>query len=166
MAAVLVVGYGNPLRGDDGLGWQAAQQLTTLPWQRDVDVVACHQLTPELSEPVSQAALVIFIDAAQDGLPGLMTERWIVPDAVGPAAFSHHLTPARLLACALALYGTCPAAVMLSVAGADFGPSEALSPAVQPVLPRVVARVRALVMSEPTTNEALHREAHAANKSR
>jgi len=27
MARVLILGYGNPLRSDDGLGWQVAVQL-------------------------------------------------------------------------------------------------------------------------------------------
>ena len=27
MARLLIIGYGNPLRGDDGLGWRAAEDL-------------------------------------------------------------------------------------------------------------------------------------------
>ena len=29
MTRVLVIGYGNPLRGDDGLGWEIASGLAT-----------------------------------------------------------------------------------------------------------------------------------------
>ena len=165
MAATLIIGYGNPLRGDDGLGWHAAQQLASLRELHDIDIVACHQLTPELAEPVSQAALVIFVDAAQEGAPGMFTERWIAPDPAGLMAFSHHLTPARLLACALTWYGTCPTAVVLSVAGAYFGCSEALSPPMLTALPRVVACVWVLALSDHMTNEATHRVALVPNKS-
>lgn len=155
MAVTLVIGYGNPLRGDDGLGWHVAQQLTALPRPHDLHILACHQLTPELAEPVSQAALVIFIDATPEGVPGLLTCRWIGADPGAPTTFSHYLTPASLLACAQALYGTCPTAAVLSVAGICFGCSERLSPAMRTALPEVVARVRALAMAEHTAQKPL-----------
>ena len=62
MARALIIGYGNPLRGDDGLGWRAAEQLAEIIPQSEAEVIACHQLTPELAEPISRARLVIFID--------------------------------------------------------------------------------------------------------
>jgi hypothetical protein len=47
---VLIVGYGNPLRGDDGLGWRAAERLRTVIQDAGVEILALHQLTPELME--------------------------------------------------------------------------------------------------------------------
>ena len=69
MPRTLIIGYGNPLRGDDGLGWQVASELAKCV-DALISVVAVHQLTPELAEPVSDADLVIFVDSSCDGEPG------------------------------------------------------------------------------------------------
>ncbi|WP_293061653.1 hydrogenase maturation protease [Okeania sp. SIO2B3] len=61
MAKILVIGYGNTLRSDDGAGQGVAELVAEwkLPNVRSLPV---HQLTPELAEPISQAELVIFVD--------------------------------------------------------------------------------------------------------
>ena len=70
MARILVFGYGNPMRSDDGLGWQMAVELFRTNRSPDVEVLPCHQLTPELAPVVSRADTVIFIDCEQGGNPG------------------------------------------------------------------------------------------------
>ena len=55
----LVIGYGNSLRGDDGAGPYAARLLQNMNDEGGWDIVACHQLTPELAETISRASLVI-----------------------------------------------------------------------------------------------------------
>jgi hydrogenase maturation protease len=153
MAQVLIIGYGNPLRGDDGLGWHAAYQCAAVLPRVAVNVVACHQLTPELAEPISQADLVIFLDADAQGPPGRLSCRGVVAQASASGVFSHHLTPQTLLACAQGLYGSSPTAVVLSISGACFGYGECLSPTVHAALPGVLQHVRALVAAvEPGGN--------------
>jgi hydrogenase maturation protease len=58
----LVIGYGNSLRGDDGVGPLVAEQVAewNLP---DVRSLSVHQLTPELASEMALAKTVIFIDA-------------------------------------------------------------------------------------------------------
>jgi hydrogenase maturation protease len=59
---VVVIGYGNTLRSDDGAG----QQVATLveDWQLpQVRSLAVHQLTPELAAELATAQMVIFVDA-------------------------------------------------------------------------------------------------------
>jgi hydrogenase maturation protease len=142
----LVIGYGNPLRADDGLGWIVAQQLRRdLTYHRvpaDVVVLAEHQLTPELAEPIGRARLVVFVDARQGNRPGHIACRAVVPAGDGPRAFSHEVDPPSLVALARLLYGACPTAVMVSVDGDDFGYGLALSPVVQAAVRPVVERVR------------------------
>lgn len=145
MAQVLIIGYGNPLRGDDGLGWQAAQQCAAVLPPLLVNVMACHQLNPELAEPLSRANLVIFLDADAGEPPGRLSCRNLVAQPAEAGAFSHNLTPQALLACAQALYGGSPEAVVLSISGAFFGYSECLSPVVSAVLPELLQYVQALV---------------------
>ena len=63
-AGVLVVGYGNPLRSDDGIGWHAADLLATDPRLAGAQVLTHHQLAPELAEDISRASLVVLVSAA------------------------------------------------------------------------------------------------------
>ena len=66
----LIIGYGNPLRGDDGVGWEVASRLAVIIPSEAAHILTVHQLTPELAESVSEADLVIFIDASDVGEPG------------------------------------------------------------------------------------------------
>jgi hydrogenase maturation protease len=140
---VLIVGYGNSLRSDDGFGWQAAERLADLIDDPDVDVRALHQLTPELAEPLSQAGYAIFLDAAREGTPGELRTQRLEPEP--PGASTHHLTPAGLLALARELYGHAPAAVLLTAAGATFEFGATLSEVMEAALGEVCGRVLALL---------------------
>jgi hydrogenase maturation protease len=145
MARVLIIGYGNPLRGDDGLGWHVAIQcVREFDWH-EVEVEACHQLTPELAEEASHARLIIFVDAELNGSPGQIKERDIEPDTSSPPTFSHSLTPAELVACAHALYGTTPLAHLITVTGQCFEYTESLSEAVTQSMDKVMKKIRALI---------------------
>ncbi len=144
MAKVMVIGYGNPLRTDDAIGWRAAGDLSQLA-DKDVEIVACHQLNPEMAEPVSQAKLVVFIDACTDGAPGKLSRCEVQPAAFEPDMMSHHLDPASLLACARELYGKAPKAVVICVTGECFGYGRELTATVERVLPGVVELTRNLI---------------------
>jgi hydrogenase maturation protease len=144
---VLVAGYGNPLRGDDGVGQYIALKLSERFPQPQVECVASHQLMPEVVEAVSRAGFVLFIDADATLPAGKANERKVepLPDA---GAFTHHVTPAGLLAGARALYGVYPPALLVSVGVADFEYGESLSPAVVAALPALTARLAALIERE------------------
>jgi hydrogenase maturation protease len=145
MARIFIIGCGNPLRGDDGLGWRAAESLAAALRKSNVAIVMRHQLTPELADPISRAALVIFIDATQQGPAGTVFCQSIIP-AVEPAgAFSHQLTPRALLSWSRDLYGLCPEAVVFCVSGRSFDCGEELSPAVASALPQLIERICAFV---------------------
>lgn len=142
---MLIIGYGNPLRTDDGLGWRAAYRLAASLKDAPVEALAVHQLTPELGESIRGAGLVIFIDASHEGQPGTWTCAPVERDATPSPALVHHLTPARLLAYAQALFGASPPALMISVTGASFGYGEKLTRRVEAVLPGVIRHARARV---------------------
>ena len=78
-AGSLIVGYGNSLRTDDGVGWHAAGLLATDPRLEGAQILARHQLTPELAADISQASLVVLVDAASAGDPGSVSVRRIRP---------------------------------------------------------------------------------------
>ena len=140
-ARILVIGYGNPLRGDDGAGFEAAERLRGTIADPDVEVLAVHQLMPELMEPASAARRVIFIDAATGSEPGEIRERPVEATAPSNASFTHHLTPESLLAGARALYGRAPEAWLISIGGADFSCTMELSETVSQRIDTLIAAV-------------------------
>src|SRR2546430_17105907 len=56
---LLIIGFGNPLRGDDDLGPRVARELR----MRGLPALDAHQLTPELAEAVSRVELAGVIDS-------------------------------------------------------------------------------------------------------
>lgn len=129
MARVSVLGYGNPLRSDDGLGWRVAVELFRANTSPDVLAVPCHQLTPDLAETASMAETVIFVDSTRKGEPG-ETRCEELRSQSGPAPFTHDLSPAALLALAAELFGVCPKAYLFTICGECFEPGESFSASV------------------------------------
>lgn len=146
---VLVVGYGNPLRGDDGIGWHAAELLATDPRLDGARVLAHHQLAPELAEDISRASLVVLVDASVEGDPGAIRVRTVEPRPAAQTTWSHHLDPRTLAGLAEALYGPVPPVVVVSVAAGSFAEGGGLSSAVERALPEVVEVVAGVVAGQP-----------------
>ena len=144
----LIIGIGNPLRNDDGLGWNLASELSSELQRDDVRVLATHQLMPELSELVSRADRVLFIDAARIGDPGTLRCQKVLPVALA-ARHSHALSPATLLSMAERVYGRCPAAYLLTIAGDSFDIGESLSKSVSKALPALRAQLHRLIDIDP-----------------
>jgi hydrogenase maturation protease len=137
MPGTLIIGYGNPLRGDDGLGWQVAGELAKCV-DALISVVAVHQLTPELAEPVSDADLIIFVDASCDGEPGSWRCESIRPESETSQVYAHYFTPASLLGYANAIFNAKPTALLISAAAGSFDYGEVLTPSVAAVVPQMV----------------------------
>lgn len=141
MPRILIVGYGNPLRCNDGVGWHAAEELSRRLSAEDAEIIICHQLTPELADQASRADVAFFIDAARDGLAGELTCDALVPEAAA-FSFTHELPPAAVLKLARELYGRCPQAFAVSLCGECFDHGEKLSAKVAESLPRLVELVQ------------------------
>ena len=159
MARVLIIGYGNPLRCDDGLAWRAIETLSQSGLPSDVELLTRHQLTPELAFLASQAETVLFLDS------GVSTqESGIRCEPVAPATqvtiFSHEFPPATILALAKELYGKAPQAFMVSLRGECFHHGETLSPGVLEGLPEFVRIVAGLIGKaiepHPVPQDSLH----------
>lgn len=145
MDKTVVVGIGNPLRGDDGAGWAVVEALLANP-TAGVTAVSTHQLLPELLDLIRDAAQVIFVDASVVGEPGTIKTTAVQPAADGPAA-SHQLHPAVLLALGIELYGCMPPAHLITLTGQDFGYHEQLSPSVQQAIPQVLDLIEEVVQA-------------------
>lgn len=134
-----IIGYGNPLRGDDGFGFAAAERLQRTIHDPEIYILAVQQLTPELMEPMSQAERVLFIDARVKGEPGELRFERVRPAAGSISKFTHSSSPGSLLAGVQALYGATPRATLASVAGIEFGMTSKLSAPVGRALEELTA---------------------------
>ena len=127
-AGLLVIGYGNTLRSDDGVGPRVADAVAALALP-GVRALACPLLTPELADPISQARIAIFVDAAVDA-PREIQMRKLAP-ADTSQVMAHAASPATLLALARDVYGRAPEAWWLTIPVEDLGVGEKLSPLAQ-----------------------------------
>ena len=151
MSHTLIIGYGNSLRGDDGAGCIAADLLRNRIRNPQVEILSQHQLLPELMEPISRAARVIFIDASVSGRAGKVQR---IPLRPGPACsrFTHYTTPESLLAGSQSLYGHTPEATLYTIPGRNFEIGQELTPSVRRAVNDLVAALeQELTTSEPRT---------------
>ncbi|MEO8369714.1 MAG: hydrogenase maturation protease [Candidatus Solibacter sp.] len=130
MSHTLVIGYGNPLRGDDGAGYMAAELLRARLQNPAVEIVSEQQLLPEMMQGIAEAKLVIFIDASVSGRTGKFNR---IPLRPAPTCgrFTHHASPEALLAGAQALYGHTPEAVHYLIPGRFFEAGQEMTPSVR-----------------------------------
>jgi len=138
----LVIGIGNPLRGDDGVGPHLAATVAATvsspvsAGHERVQVLVVHQLTPELAEPLSEARRALFLDA---WLASTASRPCLQPLRPAPhwEGSSHRLTPAVLLGLADLLYGATPTAQLLLVPAFVLEPmAQGFSPPLRRGLPR------------------------------
>jgi hydrogenase maturation protease len=149
---VLVIGYGNALRSDDGVGVHAAGMLARDPRLARADVRAAVQLAPELAADLAEASLVVLVDATVEAAPGEVVVRRVAgsggadgPPGGASGATSHHVGVEELVALAAELYGAAPEVVVVSVGVTTMDVGEALSPTVAAALPGVADAVADLV---------------------
>lgn len=128
---LLIIGYGNGLRRDDGAGLVLAEKLAAELSAGGVAVqqLAVQQLLPELALTIANADLdgVLFVDTLADRTVSKLILHSLV-DAATHVALGHHLTPQALLLYAARLYGHCPPAWLVAIPGTDFGHGEGFSP--------------------------------------
>jgi hydrogenase maturation protease len=139
---ILVIGYGNPSRRDDGVALVVVNSLRrrlglpALDEQADgyedlgqpLDTLFLQQLTPELAETLAGYERVVFVDAHTGTAGADLIRRASIDPNADPALVSHHFKPGRLLALAQALYGAAPQAELVSILGFDFDFGPELSP--------------------------------------
>ncbi len=139
----LVVGYGNTLRGDDGVGPRVAEAIEKLKLP-GVRTLICQQLSPEHAEPVSQAHTVVFVDAAVDA-PREVQLRKLEPGA-SSQLMAHAADPRTMLALSRDVFGHYPEAWWLTIPAENTGFSEELSPSVRRGLDEAVEKIKTLAV--------------------
>jgi hydrogenase maturation protease len=150
---LLLIGYGNPDREDDGVAWHILYALTAklglaapksyedeFPESEHIDFAFHLQLTPEMAEDVSIYEYVCFVDAHTGNIPEPV--RLIdVESEFQHSPFTHHLTPQSLMSMCETIYAKKPDAVLLSVLGHRFLFTRQLSKETARLVPQAVERI-------------------------
>jgi len=147
---LLIIGYGNPDREDDGVAWHILRAISLklgldapqsyedeFPESEQIDFAFYLQLTPEMAEDISEYEHVCFIDAHTGSIPEPV--RLInVESEFQRSPFTHHLTPQSLLSMCETIYKTKPDAALLSILGHRFLFSRELSQETATLVPEAV----------------------------
>lgn len=114
---ILVLGYGNPGRRDDGLGPALAEAIAAQA-PPGVTALADYSLQVEHAPLVAEHAAVVFADAAVSGPEPFIFRR--VDPAADTSFTTHSVSAAGLLALAGEHFGGAPAAYVLAIRGHEF----------------------------------------------
>jgi hydrogenase maturation protease len=116
---ILVIGYGNTLRSDDGIGQEIAEEVAK--WHNPkVRSLLLHQLTPELAPEMAQAKKVIFVDAIEKAGEIREIELRNVTAMEEKQGFTHQGNPQSLLYLTQQLYQKFPQVWWLLIPGVNF----------------------------------------------
>jgi hydrogenase maturation protease len=122
---VMIIGYGNDLRSDDGIGQRIAEEIAAwhLP---SVQSLAIHQLTPDLADALANSDLAIFVDACLpvDGYDVQIQPLFPADDFDSSI---HTGDPRSLLALTEVLYGCSPTAWLVTIPVVNFEIGDRLS---------------------------------------
>ena len=158
MTTSLIIGYGNPDRQDDGVGWRIVERLAErLPGaavaesafdlqarENEPDLLVALQLVPELSETAARYDRVCFVDAHTGAYPDDVNVS-AVEARFQSSPLTHHLTPQTLLSLAEVGYGRRPQGLVISVRGRQFGFVQGLSAETSRLADEAVERILAWI---------------------
>jgi hydrogenase maturation protease len=124
MKKILIIGYGNPLRSDDGAGQKVAEAFFG---HNEIEAIATHQLTPELAETIAQFEEIYFVDAA----PIQTLKIQSITANINDLEFGHFVDPKTLLNLTETLYHQSPQAYLVLIPAINFELGETFSPLTQ-----------------------------------
>jgi hydrogenase maturation protease len=141
---LLILGAGNPLMKDDGIGVHIAHKLEKLEMPEGVKVLDVGTRGFVLVDLMREAPKVLLIDAVEMGQePGtvkIFTCRDIMGDREKRGFSLHEIGLPQVLLLA-ELQGIAPEVVIVGVQPKDLGWGAGLSPEVQKAVPHIVERV-------------------------
>jgi hydrogenase maturation protease len=141
---ILVIGYGNTLRNDDGIGRYVVEKL---PSQPNVKTLSVHQLTPELATDIAEATGVIFVDVTITEETTVITQPLTPSPSPSPSPLGHSSDPQSLLFLTQTLYNRLPLAWWVLIPGVDFAYGETFSEITQACLPVAIQSIENLIQT-------------------
>jgi hydrogenase maturation protease len=135
---ILVIGYGNPIRGDDGIGLYIAGKFLDRE-EEGIHVWLLHQLHLEGIEEMLEYDLVMLADCRMEE-PGMVLAR-LADEENDARASSHHLTPQAMLKLGRSLYNRNTELYICSVKGEAFDFCENLTDTARRRADEAVAKI-------------------------
>lgn len=141
MPRALVIGFGNPERGDDGAALHVVNRLRDRLGRpavaedeggfgdlgQDITAIFVPQLVPELAVDAAVYECIVLVDAHVTEEHRPVVHLRLQPE-YQPAVLSHLLSPAMFLWLVQAVSGRSHAAFLVSLRGHCFEPQRGLSP--------------------------------------
>lgn len=122
--SILIIGIGNPSRGDDALGPMLIEQMEELRLP-DIELLTDFQLQVEYALDLRDRREVIFVDASLNAAPPFsFTPVFAADDS---SYSSHALSPGAVLLAYQKLFGEPPPAFVLAIRGEAFELGASLS---------------------------------------
>ena len=149
MSPILLIGYGNTLRSDDGVGPKVVAAIAALNLS-GFQTLTCDLLTPELADPISRAETVLFVDAAIDA-PAEVQLRPLTP-ADSSQIMAHAADPRTMLALARDVFCHAPNAWWLTIPVEHMGIGEHFSDLAQQGVAAAIETIRDLHRSLQAEN--------------
>lgn len=157
---VLVIGYGNLERADDGVAFHVVNALRRALGQpplkddetgletlgQEVDAVFIGQLTPETMDILHVYEKVVFVDAHVDPHRDDLLCCPVEPEE-GALTFSHHINPAILLAFYAAMHAREVDGYLVSLRGHYFDLDRRLSAQTAELIAPAVERILSLTVT-------------------
>jgi hydrogenase maturation protease len=154
MPRTLVIGFGNIDRADDGVAFYVINALRGRLDQKPlteeetgleglgarVDAIFLSQLAPEIMDILADYQQIIFVDAHVYESTGNLHCAPVLPE-YAPSTFTHHITPATMLAWLKTLHRREPAGHLVSIRGYDFDFHRALSADTQALVESAVDHI-------------------------
>ena len=152
----LVVGLGNPLRGDDGVGPRVVKELLQRELPSHVEVVDAGSGGMDLLHLLEGRNLAVVVDAARWGGDSGEVKRFNPRQVeLSPRTFSpHHASLAEVLALANALGYTLPQMVVFGVQPSKIEWESGLSPAVESAIPHLIDAILKEIMGAAPKGES------------
>ena len=142
---MMLVGYGNPGRLDDGLGPALARAVEAMDLP-GLTVEADYQLTVEDAARVAEHDIVVFADADTSGAEPFAVRRIRAAESDRVSFSTHSIRPEGVLALARTLFDAEPEAYLMGIRGYEFNAfGEGLSDAARANLGRAIAYVEEAV---------------------
>ena len=142
MAKNIIIGIGNPLRGDDAFGFEVVNQFNEKNNQDpEIDCFHVQQLGLELLPYFEDCELLIFVDASIKLEEGILKKEIMEPGTFKENPVSHFFDPETLLSSTYALYGRHPKTILITVGARDFEIREGLTDLIKAKLPEAISLI-------------------------
>ena len=145
---ILIYGYGNPGRADDGLGVAFSEAIETWIKDKKIENVSCesnYQLNIEDAEIISNFDVVFFADASLEEISSVNITK-VTPSKSKIEFSMHAVSPAYVLDLCNLIYNVTPSAWLIHIKGYDWDFREGFSKNAQHNLEKALDLIKPYIL--------------------